>query len=166
MRAGEIRTLFAYNSWANDRILDQALRLSPEQFAGASLGACRLADSLHHILVAEILWLQRWQGIALEPSSLPEVLPAAALRQRWALERAKMVRFLEGLDGEAVNRTLTYRRRPDEVRTHVLWQLMLHVVNHGTQHRAEAALVLTHLGHSPGDIDFTIFLRQLADQTS
>jgi uncharacterized damage-inducible protein DinB len=39
-----------------------------------------------------------------------------------------------------------------------LWQILLHVVNHGTQFRAEAAIVLTGAGHSPGDLDLMAYL--------
>jgi uncharacterized damage-inducible protein DinB len=44
----------------------------------------------------------------------------------------------------------------------VLWHCLVHVVNHGTQHRSEAALLLTNDGQSPGDLDFTLFLNSRA----
>jgi uncharacterized damage-inducible protein DinB len=42
----------------------------------------------------------------------------------------------------------------------VLWHLLVHVLNHGTQHRSEAALLLTSYGQSPGDLDLILFLRE------
>ena len=45
-------------------------------------------------------------------------------------------------------------------RERVLWHLLYHVVNHGSYHRGECAAALTALGRSPGELDFTIFLRE------
>ncbi len=42
----------------------------------------------------------------------------------------------------------------------MLWQLMLHLINHGTQHRSEAAALLTGYGQSPGDLDLILYLRK------
>ena len=38
-----------------------------------------------------------------------------------------------------------------------LWELLLHLITHGTQHRSEAAILLTDAGHSPGDLDYFFF---------
>ena len=38
-----------------------------------------------------------------------------------------------------------------------MWQALLHVFNHGTQHRSEAAALLTDAGRSPGDLDLIDF---------
>jgi len=42
----------------------------------------------------------------------------------------------------------------------LLWHCLFHVVNHGMQHRSEAAAILTGYGASPGELDFTAFLNE------
>jgi uncharacterized damage-inducible protein DinB len=46
-------------------------------------------------------------------------------------------------------------------RERLLWHCLWHVANHGTQHRSEAAAILTERGSSPGEFDFTAFLNEL-----
>jgi uncharacterized damage-inducible protein DinB len=66
--------------------------------------------------------------------------------------------FVDGISEERLNNTFDYSNTSGKPFTKVLWQAMAHVVNHGTQHRAEAAAMLTDLGYSPGDIDLIFFV--------
>lgn len=43
-----------------------------------------------------------------------------------------------------------------------VWQMLLHVVNRGTQHRAEAAALLSAEGRSPGELDLNHFAEDQA----
>jgi uncharacterized damage-inducible protein DinB len=38
-----------------------------------------------------------------------------------------------------------------------VWELLVHFANHATQHRSEAAILLTLYGHSPGDLDYFLY---------
>ena len=42
------------------------------------------------------------------------------------------------------------------------WQMLAHLANHGTQHRSEAAVLLTRAGRSPGDLDMIFFAQEIA----
>lgn len=41
------------------------------------------------------------------------------------------------------------------------WQLLAHVMNHGTQHRSEVAVLLSAAGRSPGNLDMVFFSESL-----
>jgi uncharacterized damage-inducible protein DinB len=163
MQVDDLVTLFRYNDWANQRILSAAERLSPEQFlaqTGLSWGSVR--DVLVHVLSAEWIWRMRLQhGAApvqmLQPSEFPAYETLAA---RWREEQQQLSAYVSGLMEGEVNRPVLYRNTKGELFEAVLWQILAHVVNHGTQHRAEVAHVLTSYGCSPGDIDLIVFVRQ------
>ena len=159
MRVSDIRTLFDYNFWANRRILDAAARLPADQFAAAALGACKLAETLTHILYAEAVWRRRWEGLDPATAALPEAFATVEdLVVRWRAEDQLLAAYLDTLSDADLDAGLTFSRG-ESTDTRTLWHLMVHVVNHGTQHRAEAALLLTALDCSPGDVDFTAFVR-------
>jgi uncharacterized damage-inducible protein DinB len=154
----EIRTLYDYNCWATDRILDRAEQVSPEIFISA-----KLHSTLVHMLSAEWVWRSRWQGVSptsmLDPNEFPTL---DALRARWDQERRHMYAFLDTLGDSALSQTIAYTNTRGHGYTDLLWQMMMHVLNHGTQHRSELAMLLTELGHSPGDLDIIAFVRESA----
>lgn len=159
--ADYVRTLFAYSSWATTRVLDTAERLAPEQLRAPALaGLPPILDTLAHTLGAEVIWRQRWEGqsprVVLSPADLPTL---AALRERWAAEGAALQARLDALDDQALARSISYSDTKGRPFTTPLWQILAHLANHGTQHRAEAAAMLTALGHSPGDLDMILYFR-------
>ena len=160
MNKQDILLLYQYNQWATARILDSAAKLTQEQYlAQASFPHGGLQGTLVHALSAEWIWRTRWEGSS--PTSLlkKEEFPTfASLRARWSEEEKKLMEFVETVSEERLNSTFDYTNTSGKPFTRVMWQVMAHVVNHGTQHRSEAAAMLTDLGHSPGDLDLISYL--------
>ncbi|MBI1886408.1 MAG: DinB family protein [Chloroflexi bacterium] len=154
-----IRALYEYNDWANNCVLAAASGLSEGELRrplGASYGSVR--GNLAHIVRAQAGWYWRWTGEGLELWRAMGSDPAfSAVREAFAVSHKQMAEFVGGLAEDEVARTLTYVDREGTERQRPLWQLMLHVVNHGTQHRSETAMALTELGRSPGDLDYVYF---------
>src|SRR5438445_12862034 len=85
MNTEGIRTLFAFNTWANHKILGACQPLKDEEFTRDlrnSFGSVR--GTLVHIMGAEWVWMQRWLGDS--PTALlpQEQFPnLAAIEERW-----------------------------------------------------------------------------------
>ncbi len=155
--------MYEYNSWANTRILETASGLSTAQFLEpvARLSHGSLRGTLVHALTAQWIWRNRCQG-----NSPQSVLPEAdfptlyALRTRWDDETPAMRSYLAGLSDADLGQTIRYTSTKGQAFENTLWHILLHVVNHSTQHRSEAAMLLTEWGRSPGDLDLIVFLRE------
>jgi uncharacterized damage-inducible protein DinB len=163
MNKSDILTLFDYNYWATAHVLNAAAQLTPDQFtasAGLSHGSVR--GALVHTLGAEMVWRMRCaEGVSLSALPAESDFPTVdVLRERWHDEEQKMRAYLNSLTDEVLNQTMHYKTTKGIPHENVLWHLLTHVVNHGAQFRAEAAVALTAAGHSPGDLDLLAFLRE------
>jgi uncharacterized damage-inducible protein DinB len=163
MNKNDILTLYDYNYWANARVLQAAANVTPNQYtAPAGLSHGSLRGALAHTLSAEIVWRLRCaEGVS--PSALPDEKDFSTvdvLRERWADEEQKMRAYLNSLTDEALNRIVHYKNTKGVPFENILWNLLAHVVNHGTQFRGEAGIALTAYRHSPGDLDLLAFFRE------
>lgn len=157
MQADEIRTLYAYDRWATRRILALLPGLDPEVWSRTNVVDER---GLGGILVHQLGAMQRWRHGFMEDGQQPrpERAPLPSAEELIAMYEAEWREF------DAWLPTLT-----DSFVNHVeegvpVWQMLVHVVNHGTQHRSEAAALLTGEGRSPGDLDLIEFADELATQ--
>lgn len=160
MKTDLIRTFYGYNTWANARILAAAAGLTDEQFtAPGSASFSSVRDTLVHTMWAQWIWLSRWHGkpspSPFDPAEYPDL---AAVRVRWAEIDRDTDAFVAGVDDAALEGICRYVNSRNEPMGYPLWQQMLHQVNHGTQHRSEVATILTGYGHSPGLMDFIVYL--------
>ncbi len=165
MNKSDLLMLYDYNYWANARVLNAASRVSAEQFAAPNrLSHGSLRGTLVHTFGTEVVWRLRCQE-GVSPAALPtenEFLSLEALRQRWRAEEQRMRAFLASLSDEDVNRRVQYKTTRGVPYENVLWHLLVHIVNHGTQFRSEAAVALTDYGCSPGDLDMLVLFRAQA----
>ena len=163
MESSYFRTVLGYSYWARDRILAQVAKVSQEDYTAAPwLDYSSMRATLVHGLGSEAGYLARWQGGERDASINEEGLPTfAALRDRWTAEQAKMQAFLASLtDADTEREIRQLSRATGQETSSPLWALMTQCVNHATQHRSEVALMLTQLGHSPGDMDFSLYMRE------
>lgn len=163
MQQSEIAALYAYNRWANARIAAAALQVDDAQFCTPLVpGLGSLRHILAHAHGAEWIWRERCEkGISPAGWAPEEDFPSfAALRAVWEPDEAAMRVYVESLSDAQLGGEMRYRTTKGRELAAPLWQVLVHVVNHGTQHRAEAAVLLTALGCSPGDVDLIVYVRE------
>ena len=160
MNIKDVLLLYDYNYWATKKILEASAKVTPEQFtASGSFPYGGLHGTLLHILDAEWGWRALFQNIETASDLLPADYPTlTSIVVRWNEEETAMRAYLATLHDEDMESHLRYTTDTGLQRDRIWWHCLIHVVNHGTQHRSEAAALLTDYGHSPGELDFTVFL--------
>jgi uncharacterized damage-inducible protein DinB len=156
MKLDDIRFLFGFDRWATTKILDAAAGVDAATWSATNVVDERgLGGMLVHHLGASQRWRHALTG-APGPAPVPEdgpLLEPAGLRAAWQREWAAYDAWFDRMDPSWLDQT------EDGIS---LWQALAHVVNHGTQHRSEAAVLLTAAGHSPGDLDMVDYAEAVA----
>lgn len=168
--AEEIRDLYAYNRWANRRILKASAQLDDEEFnRNLNSSFPSIGQTLAHVVAADWLWLSRWRGKS--PPDLPDSWDLSSLpkiRREWGAIEDDRSTFLAGLSAEDLMEDLSYKNTSGLEHRAPLWQLLRHVVNHSTYHRGQLTTMIRQLGREPISTDLVLFHRQgaAADEDS
>ena len=162
MNLDDIKLLYEYDAWANRRIFDAVAALTTEQFTKpmqSSFSSVR--DTLTHIMGGKWLWLERWQGRTPGAFPSPTDYPdAASLRKRLEEVEQNLTAFVNGMTAERLASVDEYKTQTAGTFTCPLWQVMQHLVNHGTYHRGQVTTMLRQLGAKGVSTDMSFFYRE------
>ena len=154
-----------YNAWANRRLYDAAAKLTDAQYR-ADRGAFfkSMRGTLNHLLVTDLVWMNRFTGEGESPARLDAILhdDLAALRAAREAQDRRIVTYVESLDDARLNGVIKYRRvSTPEAFVQPLRPALAHWFNHQTHHRGQAHAILTGLtGHAP-ELDLLYFQREM-----
>lgn len=162
MRVADVRSLYAYNEWANARIFSALAALDPRVFTeprGSSFSSIR--DTVAHIATSEWVWLRRWRGES--PAGPPEwgLLPdVAGLTAKLREVESDRAAFLNALTDAHLKTPLAYRNLKGEGFVQPLQDQLAHVVNHSSYHRGQVATLCRQAGSPMPATDLIVFKRE------
>jgi uncharacterized damage-inducible protein DinB len=159
MRQADIDGLFGYLYWLRDRALEEASRLPGDAFRSHDTVAYRdLRSTLVHELDVERSWRRRLRGepreawdADLAPDDYPD---AASLATDWRRDEAEARDWLAGLtDDELAAPVIANGLEGFPLSTY-----LVHVVMHGVESFAAAAILLNRAGSAMGDVGFLDYI--------
>ena len=163
----DVVALFAYDRWANAKVLDACRKLTAEQYVAEPFpGWSSVRSTIYHIAWVTDFHLRTLAGdpddrIPTE-ADLATVDDAARLLER-AYRRFEELR--PTLTPERLNTMLTLRGRGDMF-TLPRWAMLRHIVNHSTYHRGQVATKLKRFGIVQPITDFFFWaIEQIPQQT-
>jgi uncharacterized damage-inducible protein DinB len=159
MNVNAFRHFYDYHFTENRKIWDRYVTpLSHEQFtqpAAYSHGSVR--DQIVHLMSVDEVWFSELRGV--EPS---EPFPPAdfddrqMIRAHWDSVEQMMRDYLAELQDEMLfDKPI---KEPEEDKEFIVWQVLLHVANHGTDHRAQILRLLNDLGVETSYQDYIFYV--------
>lgn len=154
-------THLRYHQWATGQVLEETVPLPSEQLVkalGGSFGS--VYETLVHMYQADCIWRDRLAG---RPTGQLADYEAPGctydLQKAWTEVLAEMVTWAEGLTEEDWLGEMSYKTLRGTAFETPRWQMVLHVVNHGSHHRGQITNMLRQLGIKPRNLDLIGFYR-------
>lgn len=160
--ADTLRLQLDYSTWASLRLLDAAANLTPEELTRDFKTADKdVIGTLAHTFAADRVWLARVKGETPGPFITPEDRRLEVLQSDWPALHERWKLFAEPLSDQNVLEVISYKDTKGNSWQSPLWQILLHLVNHGTHHRGQVSGFLRAMGRTPPPVDLIAYYRSL-----
>jgi uncharacterized damage-inducible protein DinB len=158
MTAQEARTHIRYSGWASRKVLEAALTMSPEDRARPmSISHESIAKTLTHIYFGDAIWYSRMADPSY-PAPRHDALPSFDfVVEEWPRLQAKWEAWADAATDADIARQVPFKSRFVGNAGLPAWQIVMHVVNHGTLHRGQVVGMLRQLGAKPPATDIILY---------
>jgi uncharacterized damage-inducible protein DinB len=158
MNANAFRHFYDYHFAENRKIWDDYVtRLSHEQFrqdVDYSHGSVR--DQIVHLMSVDDAWFSGLRGVEIpEPLDPADFDDRRVIRAHWDNVEQHMRDYLAQLRDDMLSQCPF---ADEEDKDLILWQVLLHVANHGTDHRAQLLRILNDLGVDTTSQDYIFYV--------
>jgi uncharacterized damage-inducible protein DinB len=155
MEQSMLAALYAYNTYANQLVLETASRLTEEEFTQHSSPS---RDSVHvllrHLLMTETFFLESCRECTLLAELGQQVALADLQRYQQQLAQEQFA-FIATLFDADLQREIDFQIGSQPLHL-PMWQLLMQAFVHSTHHRGELSIVLSQLGRPLPTLDIII----------
>jgi uncharacterized damage-inducible protein DinB len=160
--ADTLKLQLDYSAWASQRLLDAAAKLSSEELKRDFQTADKtVLDTLAHVYAADRIWLSRVKGETRATFLDPEDRDLMVLQSEWPALHQRWKLWMADLNDASVQQNLAYKDTRGNAYSQPAWQIILHLVNHGTHHRGQVSGFLRAMGTTPPPLDLIAYYRTL-----
>lgn len=158
MNADAFRHFYNYHFAENRNLWNRYITpLSEEQFTqDVSYSHGSVRNQLVHLMNVDNAWFSGLRGV--DNPDWPEPAGFAdrqAIRAHWDTVERNMRAYLAQLRDEMLFEKPFAEGEDKDL---ILWQVLLHVANHGTDHRAQILRLLNDLGVQTGSQDYIFYV--------
>ena len=164
-----LQTLVDYHYWARDRLFVAVDALTEEQLRrplGNSFSS--VFDTVVHLCGADWIWRSRWDGVSPMALPKPETFDdLAKVLSVWRDEEERIRAIVNRLGPEGITRPIEYQGWDGRRQAQPFWQMLQHLVNHGSYHRGQVTTMLRQMNvPAPKSMDLIAFYRERANVTT
>lgn len=145
---------YQYNAWANRRIVGCLERqmITDE----------KILTVFGHLMAANFIWLHRIKDLPKSNYVLWGKYDLTELRKM--VEEADDLWMSYIQENENFDRVMKYRNYVGDYYENNVQQIMIHLVNHGTYHRGQVAMLIRQHDFEPVNTDFITYDRVISGQ--
>nr|WP_186324894.1 DinB family protein [Paenibacillus bovis] len=152
--------LFEYHVWANKKLIKHLRSLPEEVFVNQVNSVFpTIAETFGHMLAVDEMCYLRLKGVYLQQIGQKKLNTIEETENKLDDLYDDINHFFINI--ESVENTVVYKNTKGNQFNNKVFEIVQHIVNHGTYHRGNIAAMIRQLGYEGTSTDYIFYLRTI-----